>query len=100
MPRVLLIHFTNTDKSTPSAGDLAIKKALHTVHYRRDTKAHADALKQGNTSMLTLLNSLPIDGGVMLVYRGIVVGAIGISGASAEEDGIIATIGAALLGSK
>jgi glc operon protein GlcG len=96
----LLLHFTKMDESTPSAGDLAIKKALHAVHYRRNTKVHADALKQGNTLVLTLPNSLPIDGGVMLMYRGIVVGAIGISGASAEEDGIIATISAALLSSK
>jgi len=42
---------------------------------------------------------LPLEGGVPLVFNGQIVGAIGVSGVTAQQDGVVAKAGAdALLG--
>jgi glc operon protein GlcG len=54
-------------------------------------------LKGGNNVVLALPNSLPIEGGVQLIYQDKVIGAIGISGAASQDDGKIAKAGADFL---
>jgi glc operon protein GlcG len=54
-------------------------------------------LGQGNNVVLALPNSLPIEGGVQLIYQGNLIGAIGVSGASSQDDGKIAKAGADFL---
>ncbi len=92
-----LIHFTKMDGSSNISGQHAIAKAKHAVNYRRDTKFHEELLAQGNLRVLALPDSLPVEGGVQLIYKGKVVGAIGVSGAPSAEDGKIAAIAAAYL---
>ena len=92
-----LIHFTKMDKSTIASIDISIAKAKHSAYYRRDTRFHEDLLGQGNNVVLALPNSLPIEGGVQLIYQGNLIGAIGVSGASSQDDGKIAKAGADFL---
>jgi glc operon protein GlcG len=92
-----LIYFTRMDESTNASGDIAIAKAKHSAYYRRDTKFHEDLLKGGNNVVLALPNSLPIEGGVQLIYQDKVIGAIGISGVASQDDGKIAKTGADFL---
>jgi len=92
-----LIFFTRMDESTNASGDISLAKAKHAAYYRRDTKFHEDLLTQGNNVVLGLLNSLPIEGGVQLIYQGKTIGAIGVSGASSQDDGKIAKAGAEFL---
>jgi uncharacterized protein GlcG (DUF336 family) len=92
-----LIYFSKMDESTNASGDIAIAKAKHSAYYRRDTKFHEDLLSKGNNVVLGLPNSLPIEGGVQLIYKGKTVGAIGISGAASVEDGKIAKVAAEFL---
>lgn len=80
-------------------GSLAIaeKKALTAVGFRRDTKHLENQLAQGGVylRMLGADNMLPMEGGVLLVKDGKIIGAVGISGASAAEDGQAAAAAAA-----
>jgi len=92
-----LVYFLKMDDSTNASGDIAIAKAQHAVNYRRDTKYHEEFLKQGQLRVLALPNTLSIEGGVQLVYDGKLIGAIGVSGAAAADDGRIATAGATFL---
>lgn len=94
-----LIHFIKMDESTNVSGETAIAKAQHAVNYRRDTKYHEEFLKQGQLRVLALPNTLSIEGGVQLVYEGKLIGAIGVSGAAAVDDGKIAMAGAEVLAS-
>ncbi len=48
-------------------GVFAIAKARHATYYRRDTKFPQDLLAKGNFVVLSLPNSLPIEGGVQLI---------------------------------
>ena len=79
------------------SGDISIAKAKHATYYRRDTKFHETLLAKGNNIVLSLPNSMPIEGGVQLIYQNKSIGAIGISGAASIEDGLIAKAGADFL---
>jgi uncharacterized protein GlcG (DUF336 family) len=43
---------------------------------------------------MKLANAVPVEGGVPLMAYGKIVGAIGISGATSPQDGIVAKAGA------
>ncbi len=92
-----LMYFTKMDNTTVASGDIAIAKARHAAYYRRDTKFHEDLLAKGNNGVLSLPHSLPIEGGVQLIYSNQVLGAIGVSGVASHEDGKIAKAGASFL---
>jgi glc operon protein GlcG len=42
---------------------------------------------------MVLPGALPFEGGLPIVHEGDVIGAIGVSGATAEEDGMVAKAG-------
>ncbi len=92
-----LMHFIRMDDTANSSVAVAQGKARHAANYRRDTKFHQDVLEKGNTVVLGLPDSLPLEGGVRLVADGKVIGAIGVSGVQAPQDAQIARAGAALL---
>ena len=94
-----LVYFMKMDNSTNACGDIAIAKAQHAVNYQRDTKYHEDFLKQGQLRVLALPNTLSIEGGVQLINDDKLIGAIGVSGAAAADDGKIAMAGAEALAS-
>ena len=89
-----LLQFTKMDNTTNASADIAIAKARHSAYYRRDTKFHEDLLTKGNSLVLSLPNSLPVEGGVQLLYKNQLIGAIGVSGVAPNEDGKIAAAGA------
>lgn len=72
---------------------VAEEKAKSALLFRRPTKAFADAVASGRTGVLRLSGAIPIEGGVPLVVGDQVVGAIGVSGVTAEQDGQIAQAG-------
>ncbi len=73
---------------------VAEEKAKSAVLFRRPTKAFAEAVASGRTAVLRLPGAIPIEGGVPLVAGNQVVGAIGVSGVTSEQDGQIAEAGA------
>lgn len=93
-----LVYFLRMDEATNASGDIAIAKAQHAVNYRRDTRLHEEALKQGQLRILALPNTLSIEGGVQLFYNGKLIGAVGVSGAAAVDDGRIANAAALIVG--
>lgn len=92
-----LLCFERMDGTTNASVEVAQGKAVHAVNYRRDTKFHQELLEKGNNVVLGLPHSLPVEGGVLLLADGELVGAIGVSGVQAPQDGQIAQAGAALL---
>ncbi len=89
-----LIYFIKMDETTNISGDISILKAQHAANYRRDTIFHEILLMNGNNFVLSLPNSMPLEGGVQLIYQGKTIGAIGVSGVDSEDDGKIAKAGA------
>jgi glc operon protein GlcG len=75
----------------------AQNKAFAAAVYRRPTKAFQDAVNSGNAGILTLPNVIASEGGLPLASSGAIIGAVGASGGSSQEDGIVAAAGAAAL---
>jgi len=67
------------------------------VLFRRPTKVFQDGVAAGGEGLrlLRLTGAIPIDGGVPIIVDGTVVGAVGVSGGSGEQDGQVAKAGAA-----
>jgi len=74
--------------------EVAQQKARSAVSFKRPTKAFEDALAGGRTAILRLPGALPVEGGVPLVVDGKVIGAIGCSGGTSQQDGVAAKAGA------
>lgn len=65
--------------------------------FRRPTKFWEEIVAGGRLGYLSMPGMLPIEGGVPIVYKGDIVGAIGVSGVKSSEDGQIAEAGARAL---
>jgi uncharacterized protein GlcG (DUF336 family) len=89
-----LIYLQRIDDTQTGSIDVAIQKAQGAVAYKRPTKVFEDAVAGGRNVVLTLPHSMPIEGGLPLVVDGQVIGGIGVSGVTAQQDGIVAKAGA------
>jgi uncharacterized protein GlcG (DUF336 family) len=90
-----LVAFERMDNAFPGAIAVSQDKAQAAAMFRRPTKAFQDALAGGGAGLrvLTLRGANAVEGGIPLVLEGKVIGAIGISGGSAEQDGAVAKAG-------
>jgi len=77
--------------------DVALHKAKCSVTYKRPTKALEDLIVKGTLTYLTLDGIIAIEGGVPILQDGKIIGAIGVSGGSAAQDGEVAKAGAAMV---
>lgn len=74
--------------------DVGIGKARTAAIFRRPSKDFEDQIKNGRVASLVLPGATPLQGGLPLVFDGKVVGAIGVSGNTPQEDEDIASAGA------
>jgi glc operon protein GlcG len=89
-----LVYLQRLDDTQIGSIEVAIQKAKTAVSFKRPTKALEDAvLTGGRTVVLSLPGALPIEGGLPLIMDGKVIGAIGVSGVTAQQDGQIAKAG-------
>lgn len=74
-------------------------KAVTANNFRRSTKLLEDVVAGGGIGlrMLSMDGVYTVDGGLPLFRDGEVIGAIGVSGMNAQQDGLIAAAGAAAL---
>jgi glc operon protein GlcG len=77
--------------------EVAIEKARAAVMFKRPTQVFEEMIDSGRPAYLGLPGTLPLEGGEPLMYEGQLVGAIGVSGARASEDGIVARAGVAAM---
>ncbi|MGE5819036.1 MAG: heme-binding protein [Deltaproteobacteria bacterium] len=75
--------------------DVGIGKARTAAIFRRPSKEFEDQIKNGRVASLVLPGATPLQGGIPLAVDGKVVGAIGVSGNTPQEDEDIAKAGAA-----
>ena len=91
------LMYLQRDKAQLGSIDVAIKKAKAEVLFQRPTSIFADRVNNGQPGYLEMPGVMPLEGGELLEYEGEIVGAIGISGVKANEDGIVARAGAAAM---
>jgi len=83
------------DDTQVASVDVGIGKARTAAIFRRPSKDFEDQITHGRTASLVLPGATPLQGGLPLVFAGKVVGAIGVSGNTPQEDEDIAKAGAA-----
>ena len=69
---------------------IAPAKARSSARLRRSTKVFADGANGGNLGVTTLDDVVAVEGGVPIVSGGRVIGALGVSGGTAAQDGEVA----------
>jgi glc operon protein GlcG len=94
-----LVAFERMDNTQTGSIGVSQDKAVSSAMFRRPTKAFQDALAGGGAGLrvLTLRNANAVEGGLPLVADGKIIGAIGVSGGSAEQDGVVAKAGSDVL---
>jgi glc operon protein GlcG len=92
-----LVYFERMQDTQTGSVDLAIEKARTAALFRRPTKLFQDSVAAGGEGLrlLRLTGAIPIDGGVPIITDGKVIGAVGVSGGSGDEDGLVAKSGSA-----
>ena len=75
--------------------EVGIGKARTAAIFRRPSREFEEQIKNGRVASLVLPGATPLQGGVPLMANGKVVGAIGVSGNTPQEDEDIALAGAA-----
>jgi len=91
-----LVYFEKMDGTQTGSVNVSIEKARSAVLFKRPTKVFQDTVAQGGVGlrMLGLPGAVPVEGGIPLIEAGKIVGAIGASGGTSEQDGQCATAGA------
>jgi len=91
-----LVYFEKMDGTQTGSVRVAIGKGRSAVLFKRPTKAFQDMVAAGGEGlrMLRLEGAVPIEGGLPLLMDGKVVGAIGVSGGTSQQDGVVAKAGA------
>jgi uncharacterized protein GlcG (DUF336 family) len=83
------------DDTQVASVEVGIGKARTAAIFRRPTKIFEDQVREGRVAALALPGATPLQGGVPIVFEGKVIGAIGVSGNTPQEDEDIAKVGAA-----
>jgi glc operon protein GlcG len=87
------ILFQRMDGVGPMPLEIAVGKAQTAARFRRPTRALQESLAAGNTAFLAIEGLMPLEGGIPIVVDGEIVGAIGVSGVTAQQDAQIAQAG-------
>lgn len=90
-----LVYFEKMDDTQVGSVQVAQSKARSAARFKRPTKTFQDALAAGGAGLriLALDGAIPVEGGIPLVSGGKIVGAIGASGGTSEQDGVVAQAG-------
>lgn len=94
-----LVYFEKMDDTQNGSVDVSIAKARSAARFKRATKVFQDGLAAGGAGLriLALEGAVPIEGGVPIVVGGKIIGAIGVSGGTSDQDGVCAAAALATL---
>jgi glc operon protein GlcG len=90
-----LLLLERLDNTQVASVEVAIGNAHTAAIFRRPSKDFEDQIKNGRAASLVLPGATPLQGGIPIVVDGKVIGAIGVSGNTPQEDEDIAKSGAA-----
>ena len=91
-----LVLLQRLDNTQFASVEVAQQKAYSAVAFRRPTKVFQDGVAAGGEGLrlLKLAGATPVEGGLPLISDGKIVGSIGVSGVTSQQDNQIAKAGA------
>jgi glc operon protein GlcG len=92
-----LVYFERMPDTQLGSVEVSMDKAKSAALFRRPTKSFQDALAAGGEGLriLRLTGAVPVEGGIPIIVDGKLIGAVGASGGSSDQDGRTAQAGAA-----
>jgi len=90
-----LLLLERLDDTQVASVEVGIGKARTAAIFRRPSKVFEDQIRDGRVAALALPGATPLQGGIPIVFEGKVIGAIGVSSNTRQEDEDIAKVGAA-----
>lgn len=87
-----LVAFEKLDDTQTASIDVAQDKARSSAIYRRPSKVFEDLVAGAGAGMrvLNLRNASTVEGGVPIAVGGKIIGAVGVSGVTSQQDGVVA----------
>src|SRR5207247_1610349 len=93
-----IIVLERLDDTQIASVEVGIGKARTAAIFRRPSKVFEDQISEGRVAALALPGATPLQAGVPIIFEGKVIGAIGVSGNTPQEDEDIAKVAAARAG--
>jgi glc operon protein GlcG len=90
-----LVMLQRLDNAQFGSLEVARQKAWSAAAFRRPTKAFEEGIAGGGAGLriLALEGATPLEGGIPIAVDGLIVGAIGVSGVTSQQDAQIAQAG-------
>lgn len=93
-----LIHFSRMDGAQLASIDISQAKARTAARFRRETRVFFNALESGRSFIATLDPTMVASpGGLPLIKDGKLIGAIGCSGGTGEQDDLACKVAVGLI---
>ncbi len=90
-----LVYFVRQENTQTGSILVSQDKAVSAAMFRRPTKVFQDLVAGGGAGLrsLGLRNANPVEGGIPLTIDGKIIGGLGVSGGSSDQDGVVAKAG-------
>jgi uncharacterized protein GlcG (DUF336 family) len=90
-----LVHFSRMEGAQIASGNISVGKARTSARFRRESRAFYNAYETGHAYTGTLDPTLVASpGGFPLIEAGKLIGAVGCSGGTGDQDATICKVGA------
>jgi len=81
-----LVYFERMDNTQTASMDIAVGKARAAATYRRTTRVFMEVINKGGPATGTLPGVFASPGGIPIMADGKVIGGVGVSGATGDQD--------------
>lgn len=81
-----LVYYERMNNTQSASAQIAVDKAKAGAMYRRPTRAWVDAIAKGGPAVMTLPGVVASPGGIPIMVGGRVVGGVGVSGVTGDQD--------------
>ena len=88
-----LVYLEKMDGTQKASCTVAQAKARTAIMFKRPTVLLEKAIADGRVAMTTMPDAVMVEGGLPIVWRNTFVGAIGVSGLTSAQDGVVAKAG-------
>ena len=81
-----LVYFERMENTQTASLDIAIMKARVGSNYRRPSRVFADVIAKSGPAVMTLPGVVASPGGLPIMVGGKVIGGVGVSGVTGDQD--------------
>jgi glc operon protein GlcG len=92
-----LLGFLRLDGASAGTAQIAVGKARTSARFGRPTKVYADRVLSDTLTFLSVDGLVSLQGGLPIVINGRVIGAMGVSGGTSQQDEEVAAAAIALI---